>query len=256
MAPARSSRAANDKLTTAGSSSQRVMQCWLDLVPEESDQKGEITVCFLILIGWSGIPWHVHVPLDQTGQCPSCKTPRHLSRQFAERASFSFCQCLHQVSLEACSNNSGKSSARTMLSSRTLSACTRCHAPFVCMCPERITFILATALWISGSVLMYYAERDNPDEGSHTASRCTFLARSVLRADRLGERLRYSGSFPHAVSFLLDDWTGLHQRSSRERPFCPGACLQFGNNRASRVQVPTNPRGRPFTRSSCWWVSV
>ena len=139
---------------------------------------------------------------------------------------------------------------------RTLSACTRCHAPFVCMCPERITFILATALWISGSVLMYYAERDNPDEGSHTASRCTFLARSVLRADRLGERLRYSGSFPHAVSFLLDDWTGLHQRSSRERPFCPGACLQFGNNRASRVQVPTNPRGRPFTRSSCWWVSV
>ena len=117
MAPARSSRAANDKLTTAGSSSQRVMQCWLDLVPEESDQKGEITVCFLILIGWSGIPWHVHVPLDQTGQCPSCKTPRHLSRQFAERASFSFCQCLHQVSLEACSNNSGKSSARTMLSS-------------------------------------------------------------------------------------------------------------------------------------------
>ncbi|CAE7150636.1 unnamed protein product [Symbiodinium necroappetens] len=30
----------------------------------------------------------------------------------------------------------------------------------------RITFILATALWISGSVLMYYAERDNPDEGT------------------------------------------------------------------------------------------
>ncbi|CAE7626128.1 Kcnb1 [Symbiodinium pilosum] len=30
----------------------------------------------------------------------------------------------------------------------------------------RITFVLATALWICGSVLMYYAERDNPDEGT------------------------------------------------------------------------------------------
>ncbi|CAE7459725.1 unnamed protein product [Symbiodinium natans] len=30
----------------------------------------------------------------------------------------------------------------------------------------RITFILATALWIYGSVLMYYAERENPDQGT------------------------------------------------------------------------------------------
>eukprot|EP00439_Symbiodinium_sp_Y106_P053903 s2686_g7.t1 len=59
---------------------------------------------------------------------------------------------------------------------RTLSACTRCHAPFVCMCPERITFILATALWISGSVLMYYAERDNPDEGTRDHFRTLFLS--------------------------------------------------------------------------------
>ena len=37
---------------------------------------------------------------------------------------------------------------------------------FMLSMTERITFVLATALWICGSVLMYYAERDNPDEGS------------------------------------------------------------------------------------------
>ncbi|CAE6940480.1 unnamed protein product [Symbiodinium sp. CCMP2592] len=40
----------------------------------------------------------------------------------------------------------------------------------------RITFILATALWISGSVLMYYAERDNPDEGTRDHFRTLFLS--------------------------------------------------------------------------------
>ena len=63
------------------------------------------------------------------------------------------------------------------------------RVPVPVPCPERITFILATALWISGSVLMYYAERDNPDEGSHAASRCTFLAGWVLCTGRTCEVL-------------------------------------------------------------------
>ena len=84
---------------------------------------------------------------------------------------------------------------------------------------------------------------------------------------------RYSGSLPHAPAFLLDDWPGLHQRSSSERPLRPGqrhiALLTIplqnlaGCGRSQTIctchfAVPCTSllesRGRPFTRSSCWWV--
>ena len=141
-------------------------------------------------------------------------------------ASFSFCQCGTPGFFGGMFEQLRQVLAENYVIFRTLSPCASCQTRFVCLF-ESLARRGSPSFWqrlfgYQGPYLCIMPSVTTRTKVPMQQADVPFLLDGCFAP---GERARYSGSLPHPPSFLLDDWTGLHQRSSCERPFCPGACL-------------------------------